>query len=55
MDRTAGEADPALRSGSVAPTLAAEVRATLLLFGMIVAVILGFALTSTLALRLLAS
>ena len=37
------------------PTLAAEVRATALLFGMVLLVILGFGLASTLVLRLLAS
>ena len=37
------------------PSLAAEVRATLLLFGMVLLVIVGFGLASTLVLRLLAS
>ena len=41
-------------SGST-PTLASEVRATALLFGMVLLVILGFGLASTLVLRLLAS
>ena len=41
--------------GLAATSLADEVRATLLLFGMVLLVILGFGLASTLVLRLLAS
>ena len=49
------ETAPLGSTSAATPTLAAEVRATALLFGMVLLVILGFGLASTLVLRLLAS
>jgi hypothetical protein len=56
MDTTTADADAVpIRAAVVDQGLAAEVRATMVLFGVVVLVTLGFALASTLALRLLAS
>jgi hypothetical protein len=63
MDTTADPDATAIRVATSVATpvagpdhgLAAEVRATMLLFAMVVLVTLGFALASTLALRLLSS
>ena len=56
MDSTTADTDAvAMATGIADQSLAAEVRATLVLFAMVVLVTLGFALASTLALRLLAS
>ena len=59
MDSSTRDAGSVPRHGGLhaasGPTLAAEVRATVLLFAMVVLVTVGFAFASTLALRLLAS
>jgi len=56
MEITTADADaPPMRAGVAEQGLAAEVRATMILFAMVVLVTVGFALASTLALRLLAS
>ena len=56
MDTSTADADAvSMATGVADQSLAAEVRATMILFAMVVLVTLGFALASTLALRLLAS
>lgn len=53
--RESDELETAPAGAAIDSSLASEVRATFMLFGMVVAVTLGFAVVSSFALRLLAS